>query len=248
MAFFGSLEAVRARLEGKDKLFVPSLPHVPLNFDLDIAGSDGDQGWVQVDSFIRRTTEARIGQIVVPVYYFADRTGQQVKGADTSLAFSITTVEPRMDQGEAVIGHWSETLSAPVADVYDGDELIASQVPRMAREREIETPVDYMFEIRAYATTAFETAMLIRHVYRVFPPRTFLRVPQADGSYVSWHCLYEDGSFRDLDARKAVVQGTEERQFTKVWTYKIEGYLDNTDEAVLVNLVRKRNLTLKVTT
>jgi hypothetical protein len=127
--------------------------------------------------------------------------------------------------------------------VLHGTDL--GSMPRMSRTRAVMTPCDYLVEIRAYAMDVYQSAVLMKYVYERFPPRHFLRVPMIDGTHRSWDLIFRE--YKDLDKREAVIDQRigVHREYAMVWTYLVEGYMDNTDTTKLVNLVRGYTLGLE---
>jgi hypothetical protein len=106
--------------------------------------------------------------------------------------------------------------------------------------------MDIMVEIRVYANDQVISSLLVDYIYTTFPPRCFIRVPQKDGTFRSWDMTFE--SYHDMDKREAVRSGTPgvQREYAKVFTYKVEGYFDNTDTARIVNVVRSSKINFRV--
>lgn len=246
MSYLGVLEAVRSRLEGRGPYHVPKLPDLPRT----LAASAperliGVQKDAVVDAFLRRDVFTEIGAFNVPIHYF-DMSGHTYELAYPSFAFEIVDYSPRyeeylFDDGAYGAEAYSIPVSGSTATVLDNGEDIG-MYPRMVKKRAIEQPVNILFEVRAYSKDPIQSALMVNYVYSIFPPRYFMRVPMQDGSYRSWDAFFEN--FQDLDRREAVrsAQPGIIREYAKVWTYRVEGYFDNTDTAIFSNLVQKRNI------
>lgn len=238
MSYLSVLRAVQARLQGESFFHVPPFPGPDL---------DGAMGRVSVAQEFRTVNVAVALTLQVPLLFFG------VEGARTnvvypSLSYEIIDYTPRYDEyvhSDLEYGGdvYREEIAASAETVLDsGTDLGAS--PRMFRERALEHPMDILVEIRAHADDPVVSALLVEYVYDRFPPRHFIRVPMKDGSHKSWDMLFVN--YQDLDQREAVRAGLPgvEREYAKAWTYKVEGYFDNTDTAVLRNTVRKRSFVL----
>lgn len=243
MAYLGIVEAVLARLQGKDKSFVPTLPELPQHI---ISGS------AELDSQLRPHSQVNIARIDVPIYHF-DPSGRDTKDIRPCFTFDVMSMVPRYDgfvfDSKAYQGDYArekvQHSKTEIADVDAEGETTVLTGTLMEKRRAVMHPYDVLIEIQAIADDDVISALMVEHVYHnVFNPRDFIRVPMKDGSYRSWDVIFQD--FKDLDSRQAVRAGTPgvERSYAKVWTYKIEGFLDNTDRSELVNVVRSRRLTL----
>jgi hypothetical protein len=252
MSFIGTLEAVRHRLEGNPFDSVPSLADVLQSRVGGVSRLAGLEGQASAAAALKRTSYSRVAGVEVPVYW-AGLEGREFKRVYPSFTYDVVGTNPRMDAGFVFQSPSYQgdnyLVNEPLATeslVDDGETV--GDYPRAARRREVEHPLDVLVELRAYAANPILLAMLEVHVLtRVFLPRHFLRVPQQDGSYRSWDVLYQDS--KDLDQRQAVRAGTPgvEREYGKSWTWKVEGYFDNTDTARLVSLVRERRLDMGTT-
>ena len=249
MPYLGVLEAVRARLEGNSPNFVPPIPDIASNWDHEQPDRiEGVNQQAIVDAYLRQDRFAYVGRLKVPIYLF-DIEGQQFDTIYPSLTYEILDVVPRYRNfifqssttQEDVYEIPVETTTQPVID-QDGNFL--GNYPRAIRTRLVEHPLDILFEVRAYANDPIISALLVEYVYTIFPPRYYIKVPMKDGSNRSWDVLFEN--YRDLDKREAVRAGTPgvQREYAKVWTYRVEGYFDNTDTTDIVNVVRKQKLSV----
>ncbi len=248
MAYLGVFEAIRARLEGKSFLFVPDYPGKAQNLDM-----SNPQGTVfdfaAVKTLLSRTSNVVVeGVMTVPIHPH-EIAGQLLERVYPSFVFDVIAIMPRYQEAVFNSGDYGgEKYSTPVAesveDVYDNGVFVDTYA-RMIKRRPIEHPVDFLVEVRVHAKEHVEAALLVQYIYEQFPPRHFLRVPHKDGSFRSWDLFQTD--YKDLDSREAVKTGTDlaEREYTKVFTYRVEGYLDNTDMVEFVNLIRKRSLTVE---
>lgn len=250
MPYLGVMEAVRARLEGNDPKYVAQLPDILKNWDHE--QPDRNEGINQealVDAFLRSDRFAYVGRMRVPIYFF-DIEGARFEGIYPSLSYEILDITPRYNefiyQSDQYRGDEYnipiQTTRQDVTDNIDGTDL--GVYPRAIYRRAVEHPMDIMVELRCYANDPIISALLVEYIYNVFPPRYFIRVPQKDGSYRDWDVLFEN--YRDIDKRTAVRAGTPgvQREYAKVFTYRVEGYMDNTDTTDMVNLIRKRDINI----
>jgi hypothetical protein len=243
MAYLGIVEAVKARLQGYARTYIPKLPEAPIQGLHESAG---------LDSQLRPSTYTAVAQRKVPIFV-NDLSGALQRNQWPAISYDITAVEPRFEEyiflaedykGEhalEMVEHTQET----VTDVDAEGNIVEVTGAVQAKRRPLMMPVDMTLEIRAHSDDFNMSAMLVEHIYRIFSPRDFLRVPMRDGTYRSWDVIFRD--YKDLDAREAVRAGSPgiERSYMKVWTYRIEAYMDNTDRTELVNLVRSRTLVLE---
>ncbi len=251
MAYLGVIEAVRSRLEGNDPKYVPPYPGMPPKAGPDLRPAGATSGFSDVLMFLQRETSVNIGgKLTIPVH-FGGTEGAETGNVYPSFAFEIVDYSPRYE--EALYSsptYGGERYVVPVAtsteEVFDETTSLGFS-PRMARVRELEHPFDVLVEVRCYSKEPFETAALVQHIYEVLPPRHFIRIPHKDGSYRSWDLFLM--SYRDLDSRAAIKMGIGgEYEGAKVFTYRVEGYFDNTDKETLINLVRTRKLSASLTT
>ena len=242
MAYLGVVQAILGRMRGDDPRGTPVFASHPDNF---LAGS------AEIAAQLRSDASVNIANVEVPIFY-VDPSGHDMESIRPCFTFDILGYTPR-NNGESVYdtreyqGDYGydpvDYAKATVTDYGESD----GPLPLMYKTRRIMSPFDILIEIQAMADNDTLSALMVEHVYsNVFDPFSdFLRVPMKDGSYRSWDVLFKD--FKDLDQRRAVRAGTPgaERQYSKVWTYTIEGYLDNTDTTQLVNLVKSRKLNMK---
>jgi len=245
MGYLGVAEAVIARLQGKPKTFVPELPKLPEHI---VTGS------AELDTQFRPNAHVDIAGVEVPIY-FIDPSGRELKSLFPSFTCNVISFKPRFTEfvfdSKAYKGDYArEYIPHTQVDVEDVDEEGNPETrkgPIMLKQRAVMHPYDVMFEIRALCDDDTLSAFMVEHVYaNVFEPRDFIRVPLRDGTYRSWDVIFQN--YSDLDSRQAVRAGVPgiERQYTKVFTYLVEGYLDNTERAELVNAVRSRRLNLSL--
>lgn len=242
MSYLGAVEAVLARLQGKPKAFVPPLPKSPSHY---VTGS------AAVDGQLRASGSVNIAQIEVPIF-FIDDSGSDVDQVP-NFTFRIISITPRYSeyvyQSESYKGDYAyEPVAHSKSTVTDTNGETVGTGAMLTRERKVMHPFDFLLELRANSDDEVLASLMTHYIYsEVFEPRDFLRVPMRDGSYRSWDLLFKD--FQDMDRQKATRDGSPgiERLYSKVWTYQIEGYLDNTDTAELVNVVRSRRLTVTQT-
>lgn len=246
MPYLATTEAVIARLQGKPATFVASL--ADLQKERGAATADQAVGLsapADVNAYLRRDAYTQVGGLQVPIFYF-DVEGQQFSRIYPSITYEILDVKPRYNefiyQSPSYEGDgYVIPVQASKQDVVLDEEDLGL-IPRLARTRPVEHPMDIVVELRVYAKDPVQSALLVSYIYGVFPPRHYLRVPQNDGSYRDWDMMFS--SYQDLDKRQAVRAGTPgvEREYAKVWNYTVEGYMDNTDMALLQNLVRSREV------
>ena len=247
MSVIGTLAAVRARLQGQAPSYIPSYPKIE-DFESEfLQPIDNAAAQADVQSSTKKNWLARLPTRKVPIVYF-DVPGMRNNLIYPSLTYEVISYTPRyteyaFDSPEYGGEDYIIPITESAETVLDGDEDLG-EYPRIAWRRSLEHPMDITIEIRAYAKDPLESLLLVQYVYGAFEPRGYMRVPMHDGSYASWDLMFED--FKDLDKREAVDSGAEGvvREYAKVWTYKLEGYVDNTELAVLENLVRKRTLTV----
>jgi hypothetical protein len=249
MAYLATMMAVASRLEGKPAEFVASLADLQKERGSGVPDQvAGLNTPATIAAYLGKSHGVRLGGVQVPVLYF-DVEGQLFTRVYPSITFEILDVTPRYAeyvfqspsyQGDGYVVPVNS--STRTIQLSDGTTM---SLPRMAKVRPVEHPFDIVVEVRAYAKDPVQSALLVNYVYSVFPPRHYLRVPQNDGSYRDWDMMYE--SYSDLDKRNAVRSGSPgvEREYCKVWNYKVEGYLDNTDLATFANLTKEPTITVE---
>lgn len=249
MSYLGLLSAVRARLEGKPFKYTPKLQDITVRWDEENGRTTLPISAAEVLSELRDPCSVSVGARKVPIYFF-DIIGHDEEQVYPALTFEIVDLEPRFDEGSILslpeyggLQMHREAISSTSEEVFDGTTSLG-EAPRMRESRALEVPYDFIVELRAYAKDPIFSAFLVAYITQRFLPRHFIRVPLNNGCYGSWDLMYE--SFQDLDKREAARSGTPgfEREYAKVWQYRAEGFLDNTDTAVLENLVRSRTITM----
>lgn len=235
------LEAVRARLEGKDPDYVA--PVFGRSITQQTASLERSSPEAVV-AFYQRKTWIEPRGVRVPVL-FKGHEGYGQSRVWPSLAFDV--MGPSWSPtGASYIPHatkyggtrFFKPYLPSMADVYDEDGGFLRQAARQAVVTKPPISVKWMLEVRALARDSFTMGILVDYVFRTLPPRHYLRVANMDGTYQS--STLELTDTQDLDSRKAVVEGAIERENTFVWTYEFAGFLDETFDARFVNLVRKR--------
>jgi hypothetical protein len=228
-------------LEGQDFTYVPPLPSGP-NRPGGTAASNAN-----ARAEVRSLTNGKL--LSVPIWRFGVE-GQPWKGVYPCFTYEVIDLQPRFDEtyrfqpdmdSYGVGDGYLEPIDRSAETLTDTDGTDLGSTARLANRRPIEQPMDFIIEVRCYAKDDYTSAALVNHVYNLFLPRHFLRVAQEDGSYRSWDLLFQ--SFQDLDRREAVIAGAAEREWAKVWTYKLEGYMDTTKQAELTSLIRGRRIT-----
>jgi hypothetical protein len=250
MGYLGVLESVRSRLTGKGSKFVPPFPSLEqlqkrTTEDIQNAGKRAE---AVVPTSPKADPLTYVGGIHVPVFNFrAD--GANLDLIFPSISFDITGYTPRYAEfvyrsedynGDGV---YHEPVENSKEEVFDGNGESLGIAARMVKIRPIEHPMDITVEVRVHTLNESEASYLVQYIYNVFPPRYFIRVPMRDGTYRSWDMLFED--FADLDRQEAVYTGAPGAviEHTKVFTYRVEGYSDTTDQYAYVNRTRKRIIT-----
>ena len=241
MAYLGVIEAVLSRLQGYPRERVPELPQQPDQYLT---------RWTEVDSGLKKLAETTVVNVQVPIYYL-DPSGRELDELLPASTFNMIGVTPRFAPGENVFNSKMYAGDTAYEDVAETKETItytdgvALTGAVMRRVRPVQHPFDFLVEIHALADSELMSALLLDHLYgKVFSPRDFIRVPMKDGSYRSWDMIFRGA--QDLDSRRAVRSGSPgtERLYDKVWTYLIEGYLDNTDTTFLMNVTKKRTVSV----
>lgn len=235
MAYLGVSEAVRARLEGKPFEYVPPLNAVPQ----------------REHTPNPPTSKAEIPFVLSDTTFLVDVIEEgpdwvERSRAYPSLSFNIIDVQPRYGDSlvsspaYAVHDHFTP-VSTTEEVVKDGKQTLRSGA-RMLRQQAVEHPFNFMIEIGAYAKSEQEAIALISYVYDKFKPRGFIRVPRLDGTWDSWDMIFREYSDRDAaNGRRAIGY---EKEYKKIWTYIIEGYLDTSRQVTLVNTNRYRGLSI----
>lgn len=236
MAYLGVISAFRARLEGKGREFVPDFPVLD--------GSEGETppafkntGSTQVPNYLTNSKDVCGGHINVPVYAF-DISGRSWNDVYPAITLEVVTLEPRFDEyqerGAGAPYYYEPVLSS--SELLPGD---TQRTARLAKVREIEQPMDFFVQVKAYARDPVLSALLVDYVYDTLRPRDFIRVPLRDGRYADWDLFSVD--YTDLDNAQPAAGGVPGmlREYLKVFMYRVEGYLDNTDTTRLVSLIRK---------
>ncbi len=259
MSYLAVLEAVRARLEGNSPKYVPPFPgseRLKLwEAENPERASAIKNGSAKVAARYTSSTNAKINlgglktATEVPIFLF-NQEGNYSSQIYPCFTYEVIDFTPRYEEYvqtdlEAGSEFYTREIMTSAEEVVDADGTSLGSSPRLVEKRLVEHPFDILVEIRAFAKDPIMSAEMTSYVYDRFVPRGYIRVPQKDGSYRSWDMLYS--SFSDLDRRAAVQEGTPgvTREYAKAWTYKVEGYLDNTDQTVLVHRNRSRSLGLE---
>lgn len=231
MSYLGVFEALRARLEGAAPSFVPKLPDALASRDM--------RANVAAENATRNT--ARVGKVRVPVIR-RDKGAQEFTEIYPSLTYAVIDFRPNFgmtvwDTGAYGGDHAWEPLEGSEAEVFDGSVSLGVAA-RTARTRPVEHPFDVQVEVRAYAKDEAELSRLVEYVWRVLPPRHFLRIPRKDGTFRSCDLIWQE--FDGIDPSRAVSGGNAgaTREYAAVWTYTVQSFLDTTDQAKLLELVR----------
>ncbi len=252
MAYLGVVEAFRSRLAGNSPEHVPSYPGLPQIPDPSSEVPGRDINYADVLREQMRETKVFIdGLFSVPIYPFGPEWSGDYPNVYPSLAFDIIGVRPRYDAETVYYSskYGGEGYVIPVSySLAEVRDVGASQGTgsRMAKTRALEHPFDILVEVKALAKDPVEAAVLISYIYKVLPPRHFLRVPHKDGSHRSWNLFHTD--YADLDQRGGIKTGVGgEQEYAKAFTYRVMAKIDNTDETELVNFIRARQLLFEKT-
>lgn len=231
--YLAALDAIIHRLLGGNPKTVP--PNYVMSPE-----SDGVVGRLELPRGVQGHPAWMQGS--VPVYLFNN------DGNPTGVypSFSVWCIgeEPRHGNYVAADVAGSSDDYKPAlpgeAEVFDPATGQTFAGPALRRRRKVEYPYDFIIEVRAAALSMQMDAALGEWVHRVLPPRTYLYVAQKDGTHRVWDCTRD--SERRLDARQAVIADPSLREQVKTWTYRVEGYVDNTDEGRLETTGRGRTL------
>lgn len=233
---------------GGDFEAVPQLPQYPLNIenghlDPGSGGNLGSFGQAPVDGL--KPGEATFGSFKVPVNFFGAE-GSDVNTAYPSFSYNVIDVKPRFSEYIVPTKEYGgENYVIPVGaeETIDDYGTEATRAP-LAKTRTLEHGYDFTVEIRVLCKDEILAALLVEHVFRVLPPRTFLRVPQKDGTYRSWDVSFL--AYQNLDDREAVRAGLPgaEREYSRVLTYVVQGYADETDLFTYINIANRRRVVL----
>jgi hypothetical protein len=246
MAYQGVSEAVRARLEGKPFDYVPPIESLPLTSPSSPVRATKETA--RIPLLLSRAAYNQTSKTTFDVALVEDGPDYQDKArVYPSLSYAVISVDPRYKEALPILpGYHAENYAIPVdisaEEVKDQGQSLGF-APRMIRRRTIEHPFDFLVEIKAHAKVEREAMALISHVLKRLPPRHFLRVARLDGSWNSWDIFQVD--YKDV-GRTGNRNLSRELEYQYVWTYRVEGYLDTTDEETFVNLVRSRELGLSV--
>jgi len=237
MAYIGILEAFRARLEGQDPKYVPRLPSTPLKDDPRIA-AEVDGGAVAGGA----GSTVNVNGLTINIAD-DDDSGQWSVELWPMITYRVVANNPRYnewisntDPEQGIGDGYQIPIETSSQELKEGKFSLGSS-PRLFKTRPVEIPIDFLVEVKLMANNNITSALLVDYVYRVLPPRSFIRVPMKDGTFASWDLDMQD--FKDLDVRSAVLSGNAEKEYAKVFTYRVEGYLDNTDLAKISSRVRK---------
>ena len=218
--FIPTLEAVCWRLAGGGPKTVPNYP-TPLS------GARGD--------LLQGVSKGHVPGVKAPIFIGGAGAIPKDRLYPASIVVKIVGVSPRYDEwtqpSEEAYGgnYWlHEAMPGTLSDVTYNEEVLSGYLAGKKRPR----PQAYTtrVQIDAYSDNTTTAAALLECVYGIFPPRGFLRVSSADGSYFSWDMLYEQ--FTDLSGISSQVMGQSqaEQRHQYVWTYLVEGYADTTDQ------------------
>lgn len=216
MSWVGLEAALLARLSGRDPSYVPTLEGGDPLHQFAVIGGDRVALW-------NPNNEGVPHELAYP-----------------SISYDVSSVEPRYDvfhRGTSN-AYGSDRVKTPVAG--SERDVDGALVARMDAIRSPGEPVNFSAEVRLYSRTSGVMASLVSYAYAVFPPRGFIRVPRNGGGYASWNMFFS--AFQDLDKREATVAGLAEREYCKVFTYRVEGHLDTTDSARYRNRVNSVEL------
>lgn len=247
MPYLATVEAIKARLQGKHPKYVAPLPDLPKEWDFESPdNSVGVEIPAKLPIALKPSAYTRVSTVDVPIYFF-DNEGARFEKIYPSFSYEILDVPPRYNEyiymSPSYKGdRYQIDQESPQAQLYDTDGTDLGVSKRLALVRDVEQPIDIIFEIRAYSKDPILSALMVEYIYKHFQPRDFIRVMQKDGTHRSWDMFFK--TYHDMDKREAVRSGTPgvEREYCKVWTYSVEGYMDNTDEALFRALISRRQL------
>lgn len=179
---------------------------------------------------------------------FYDGDARLYPRAFPAYTYNIIGLTPRFDEFVFQGAYYNDPYRIPSAVhkatvTADGDDL--GQHARAVRVRPIEQPIDVSFEVRTYAATLPELLLLDEHLLaNVFRPRDYIRVAQYDGSYRSWDVLFQESHTANKTSPALSGALGTQREFCRVWTWRIEAYLDTTQLTKLRTTVQERQITL----
>lgn len=232
--YLAALDAVAHRLLGGD----PTLP--PQNYTEDAKASDGLLG--RLDERVGMLGHPPQGPGGIPVFWF-DYVGNAYERLP---CFSVECIDTQPRLGNFIAcdpdgsqEDYIEELPGTI-EILDATGETLTGAPLRTR-RAIEIPYDFMVEVRAYSDDPLMSAKMVSWVSTVFHPVSYLTVRMADGSTRTWDV--EQTDYRDLDKREVARTGA--REYAKVWTFRVEGYNDNTLSARLETTGRGRNLLVR---
>lgn len=158
------------------------------------------------------------------------------------ISYAIIAENPRFENYLTPYGNRHDEDVEPSMETVTAPDGTTFQRPALAFQRPFAEPLDFMVEIRAYADSLEDLAKLSRHVRKTFKQRGWLTVPLADGSAEEWDLLWAD--HKNADERVAVQNGTMglETEGLRIWTYRLEGYLDNSQDKTLRSKPRHLDL------
>ena len=246
--YLGVIEAILSRLQGNPRSFVPFLPEHPTRqLSGNIAGMNTD---------IRAKGTVNLVSRNIPIF-FIDPSGRDMSDLWPSFTYDVLAITPRFAAGEnnyqsdVYKGDYASTdVSFSQGRAWSAnDDDGVTKGPMLVKTAPQAHPMDIMIEVQALSDDDVLSALMVDYIYRqVFQPRDFIRVPVRDGSFRSWDMTFKN--YQDLDARRTVRAGSPgvERQYAKVWTYVIEGYLDTSDLVQMQATVRQRRFGLTKTT
>ena len=260
MPYLAVNEAIRARLAGRPPEFAAPIQDLPSSVQQAgvVVGKGGE---ASVQSVSAPEATVNVANVKVPIFDY-DKMGYQHEHIYPSIAFMCVDLEPRFEdyiypevnfnQNDGNISGGDE-YQFPVRgsedEVIDNGTLYGTpttpqdlgRAPRMVLRRRVEEPWNYMFDIRVYSTDDVLTAHLVRYIQTVLPVRHYIRVSRLDGSFKDLDIFFN--GYSKLDNRKAVLENPGiMREYCRVLRYTVEGYLDNTDESVLTNRIRERDI------
>lgn len=228
--YLGAVDAIAHRLLGGEPAAAP--PHYSHSVK-----DDAPVGSVKLRRGLHGSTSETMA---VPVYYF-DYVGHPFKYP--AFAVECIDIQPRRANFLAKEEYYAP-LPGENITLTDRSTGTTHTGPALAVRRPVEFPYDFMVEVRAYADNPAESASMVEWISRHLPPTTYLTVPQKDGTTRKWDV--EQIGFKDLDKRDAVRQSPGlTREYVKVWTFRVEGYSDTTDLAVLETTGRGRIISVE---
>jgi len=234
MPYLPALLAVRDRILGMPRDHVPRFAPGSDSQGDPIPGTDALR--LMLASVSDTSLAARIGSLSVPVWFFGAE-GHPWESMFPSITYEFVGMEARKRDWRA---HATRDfpLHLPTREVEGSKYPDRKDGPGLLERRPVADPWDFILELVIRTDDPVQSAAVLSYLLRCFPIRGYLRVPRFDGSYRSWYVGHE--TITDNDSPTMGTEGG--TLYEKRLTYRVEGYLDTTDQTFLVPVVR-RNIT-----